>query len=250
MKRLNLIFIITSLLALSTQVLAKEEPAKKGPIKVALGYAPVISSKLSDPFPSYFKKISDFNNQDFAIRIFPVQRSRWMLEQGKVDFQSPYISNPKVKEKNLPFKISSTTLWQVNFVLYSHKDLDLNTIDYSQLRIVTDRAWLDIMGIHVKPTTDITAALKMVNAGRLDGVIYANTVTDPIVKELKLINVHRSLFGTFDVKALIAINDRTDMIDEFITKGAESLIDSPERQILATDSTTFENWQPYDLFSK
>lgn len=170
-----------------------------------------------------------------------------MLEQGKVDFQSPYISNPKVKDKSIPFKISSTTLWQVNFVLYSHRTLELTRTDLSTLRIVTDRAWLNIIGFPVKPTTDITAALKMPDAGRLDGVIYANTVTIPIVKQLKSTNIHRSLFGTFDVKALIAINERTKYIDKLITQGAEQLLDSPERQILATDSITFDDWQTYEL---
>lgn len=231
--------MIVAGLLISAQVTAKES------IKVALGYAPVISSELSDPFPSYFQKISQLTEQPFSIRIFPIKRSRWMLEQGKVDFQSPYISNPKIEGKNLGFKVSTATLWQVNYVLYSHKDIDLATADLSRLKIVTDRAWLDIMGIPVKPTSDVTAALKMVHTGRLDGVIYANTVTDPIVKELKLVNIHRSLYGTFDVKALIAINNKTEYIDKLITKGAKQLLNSPERKILATDATTFDDWQPY-----
>lgn len=234
-------------IAITTGFLVSFDAPAKEPIRVALGYAPVISSELSDPFPSYFQKISQLTQQPFSIRIFPVKRSRWMLEQGHADFQSPYISNPRIKNKKLGFKVSTATLWQVNFVLYSHKDIDLATADLSRLKIVTDRAWLDIMGIPVKPTSDIIAALKMVNTGRLDGVIYANTVTDPIIKELELANIHRSLYGTFDVKALIAINEKTDYIDKLITKGTKQLLNSPELKILATDASTFDDWQVYEM---
>lgn len=217
-------------------------------IRIGIGYAPVVSAKKSDPFPQIFIKGAELSALTPQVRILPVERTVLFLKSNKLDMQAPYIVNPNLPPKQLPFKVSEATFYQLNFVLYSNSKKDIDLERLADYKIVTDLAFKDMMGFEVGTITNIDATLKMVNAGRLDGVIYAANVVDPMLEMYKMKNIRRSFFGAFDVKALIAQNENTQQIDEMLTKMAEAFKFSPEVSILSSNHEKYEDWQPFERF--
>jgi len=230
----------------SSQVMAQAQQ-NHPPIKIALAYAPSVTSKLSDPFPTYFKKMAELAGKEASIRISPLMRTLMAVADGSADLQAPYIHNPAITTLSHPFEISSATFWKLNFVLYTHKGKVFDNNNLARMKLVTNRGWTDIIGFKVGSLTKVEASLRMVNAGRIDGVIYADVVVDPMIKRLGLKNVRRTFFGTFDVKAAIAKNSRSKEIDAMISNAVEKLQGSKEIKALTSNLSSYDNWQPYEL---
>lgn len=216
--------------------------------RIGIGYAPVVSAKKSDPFPQIFIKGAEQSGLTPQVRILPVERTVLFLKSNKLDMQAPYIVNPNLPPTQLPFKVSEATFYQLNFVLYSNSKKDIDLERLANYKIVTDLAFKDMMGFDVGTITNIDATLKMVNAGRLDGVIYAANVVDPMLEMYRMKNVRRSFFGAFDVKALIANNENTQQIDDMLTKTAQVFEFSPEVNILSSNHQKYDDWQPFIRF--
>ena len=59
------------------------------------------------------------------------------------------------------------------------------------------------------------------DAGRIDGFIFADTSADPIIKKEGLKNIHRELYDVFDVKIIIPKGEKGKATDAFLTETIE-----------------------------
>ena len=63
----------------------------------------------------------------------------------------------------------------------------------------------------------------MVEAGRIDGFIFAMPETDQKLKELKLKNIKRIFYKKFDVKIVLQKNKRGKEVDRILSNIIQSL---------------------------
>jgi len=242
-------FVVMMSMIFCAQAVHAKSTSSQQPIRIALGYAPGITTTLDDVFPRFFQRMADVSNKRAKIQIMPLKRAFMLLDKQQVDLLGPYIHNPKIKNLALPFDISSSSFWNINFVLYVHKDKVIDMNDLSALKLQTDRGWTDIIGFDVGSVVTLESGIRKVNANRLDGVIYAGVVADPLIKRLRLKNIRRIFFSEFEVKAAIAKNSRASEVDAMITKGTSVLKSSSEfKTFINSNATSFDSWQPYELF--
>ena len=92
----------------------------------------------------------------------------------------------------------------------------------------------------------VEGAMKMVNAGRLDGYILAQEDCDGIIYKDSLVNVHRSYFDTYPVYLAIPRGEKGKKSDEIISKilGAMKAKKIFDQYSLAIHADKYEDWQP------
>lgn len=230
-----------SLCCLMMPVIAK---ASEGNIRLAIGFAPKVAAKPTDAFPQMFTNAGRKLEEPVDIRILPLQRSVLALQHGQADAQAPFLVNSAMPLPKVPYKISTSTLYQLNMVLYTNKNKLINHKDLGRHKVLVDRAIVGLFDFKAGKLSNIENAMKMLNRGRIDGVIYAEIIGDPLVRKLNLSNIKRDYYAAFDVKALIRLGDKADMIDKLISVAASD-INSKQIAILDGNRNTFDNWQPY-----
>ena len=132
----------------------------------------------------------------------PFGHSLEYVKSGKVDFHLPLIKPKEVKK--FPYIYSDATIYHVNFVLYLHKDSKYRQGKYSHLSIETERSHQAYIPFKTKASTCILCSLRRVQMGLIDGYLFADTSTDPVLLENKaeLSDVIRKLYQVYEVKVI------------------------------------------------
>ncbi len=69
--------------------------------------------------------------------------------------------------------------------------------------IETDVAHTLYFPFDTQPSADILSSLKKLELGRIDGFIFADDATDPLIKANNLQNIQRQLYRRFEVKIVL-----------------------------------------------
>ncbi len=205
------------------------------------GYAESVDKGVLVDLVKAIEKILGEKIERFVV---PFARSMSNIIEGEVDFHMPLIKLPESKSKKLPYDYSTETIFHVNFVLYSNKKklLDLNNL--KNFKIETDRAHVNYFEFPITPSSGIENSLKKLSVGRIDGFIFADFATDPILKQLKFQNIKRELFKVYDVKIILSKGARDGDIDKKLTEAISKLRKSGEfDKIMSTIDKSFDNWQ-------
>ena len=160
--------------------------------------------------------------------VVPFPRSVNNVIEGKADFHVPIIELPESKSKNLPYDYSTETIFHVNFALYTNKTKAIEIKNLKNLNLETDRAHIDYFEFPIKPSAGIENSLKKIAAGRIDGFIFADFATDPVLKKLKFSNIKRQLFKVYDVKIILSKGTKGGAIDKKISVAIAKLKKSGE----------------------
>lgn len=230
-----------SMVGLSTELRAQPNVVKFG-----VAYIPGLSSDLTQPIPSYIRRIGEITNNAVEMKIYPFQRSIKSLEKQREHAHVPLIYSTNLDTPDSPYRFSTATLWYVNFVLYTHKSKSVDLDEIDQLELLTDTAHTKIFDFKVKGVTGMEGAIQMVNKNRVDGLIFADSVIDPIIKAQNLKNVRRTLFKTYDVKALILRGENAEYVDKMIAAGVEEVFRTGEIATFKVDSGPYQTWQPFE----
>lgn len=174
------------------------------------------------------KAIAAETGSKISIQVVPFKRSLKSVIDKQVNFHMPLIKNPEVDDAKLPYDHSTATIFHVNFVLYSNKNkaLDLNKL--GQYKLETDAAHVQYFPFKVAPSSDIASSLKKVDAGRIDGFIFADNASDPLVAKLGLKNIKRQLYKVFDVKIILPKGSQGGDVDKFFSEAIKKLQDKGE----------------------
>lgn len=217
--------------------------------------APIVASLARMPIhaPSHaegiqvelVKALAKASGTDITYNIFPFARSVNNVETGQADFHLPLIRNTVVADDDLKFFYSRETIFHVNFVLYTRKGSGVTPDNLARHVIATDRAHVDYFPFHVVPSNSIELSLKMLSIGRIDGYIFADSATDPVLKALELRNIQRHFYQRFEVKIIYPRTERGYLVALTLSKALEKLKDSGAlARIEGPVDLPYNNWQP------
>lgn len=182
------------------------------------------------------------------IAIAPFQRSLHNLSTNSADYHIPLIEIPGSGTKNLPYRFSTVTLFQVAFVLYTNKNMPIDINRLGDFQIGTDRAHTSFFPFKILGLSCLPCGIKMVNVGHLDGFIFAQNEIDPFITEHNLSNIHRQLYKNFDVKIVLPKSAAGRKIDSVFSHYIQELRKTGEYdQIMAPVISPYRNWQPHQM---
>ena len=240
-KKLVKFVIVISSLLLITGV-----SASAGVYDASLAKMPVYAeSPEKGVLVDFTKALAEVSGNDFNLRVVPFKRSMHNVTTRAVDFHMPLIQNPALKDADLDYDHSTTTIFHVNFVLYTNKNKPLDIKDLSGAKIETEAAHTQYFHKEIKPSSNIENSLKKVNVGRIDGFIFADNASDPIVKKLGLKNIKRQLYKRFDVKIILPKGEQDKEVDHMLTAAVEKLKQTGQyKKIMGIIDAQYNDWQP------
>ncbi len=198
-------------------------------LKVSLAQMPVYAeSTEKGVLVDMAKLISKELGKELELQVVPFIRSLDNAINGTVNFHAPLILNPNIDEKTLKYKHSTETIFHVNFVLYTTKDSKLTKDNLEGKNLETDAAHVQYFPFKVNPSTNLEGSLQKLNAGRIDGFIFADNASDPIIEKLGLTNIRRQLYYRFDVKIILPKNSAGEATDKELSKAIAALRKSGE----------------------
>lgn len=191
------------------------------------------------------KAIREQSKKMITYQVVPFKRSMNDVIHGRVDFHMPLIQNPDLDEATLDYDHSTATIFHVNFVLYTQKGKPVDKSNIANYRIETDAAHVSYFHSSIIPSSNIESSLKRVNIGRIDGFIFADNASDPIVKKLILSNIKRELYRVFDVKIILPKGKRGQAVDNMLTTSIDAMKKSGKYQkIMSIIDAPYDDWQP------
>lgn len=187
---------------------------------------------------------SEETGQAISIERFPFKRSLMMAASGEADFHFPLIKDHDETDNALPFGYSSTTIFTINFVLYSRRGESLDVDDLQNFRIATHGGHANLFPFPTIEDHSIEGSLRKLASGRIDGFVFADAGTDPVLFDLGLMDIQRQLYKVYDVHAVIAHEAKGGPIDQFITEATRGM----DRSILglAMVGQPYRDWQMGD----
>lgn len=193
-------------------------------LKVSLAQMPVYAESLEKGIlVDMSKAIAEVSGKKLELQVVPFKRSMDNVVTKKVAFHAPLIQNPNIDEKTLDYDHSTTTIFHVNFVLYTNKNKTIDGKNLKKYKIETDAAHTQYFSFPTIASSDLEASIKKVDAGRIDGFIFADVAIDPIVKNLALKNIKRELHYRFDVKIILPKGGKGGATDKLIIDAHKKL---------------------------
>jgi polar amino acid transport system substrate-binding protein len=184
-----------------------------------------------------------------TIRAYPEARVIANVTSGQADFAFPDVRLGAEVEAGLPYRYSTEAIGRVSFVLYSHVGSRLNQ------RKVLERAaqgqpyaiaapngdW----GFPTQAVFDFSSALRMIDAGRLDGFLWAQEEADLVLREVALKTIHRQHFKDFDDVFMVPRTPRGDFVDGVLTRIIRRMrADGSLAKLYARVHGPYDDWQP------
>ena len=210
-KSAQLLFILIILLAMTGLVQARD-------LKASLGYVPMLSeSPEKGILPELIKAMDKvYTGGTISIEVYPSQRALDNVIKGSHDFFMPMLKSDTMDLDALQFRFSET-LWTSIFVLYTNKNnTEINLKNLAKYKIETNRAIMEHFDFPTLPFANTESSLKKVDMGRVDGLIYGMTVTDPVLKELGLKNVKRTKYKVFEGPIVVAKGPKGKEVEAII----------------------------------
>lgn len=214
-------------------------------IRISIAQLPIAAeSKEKGVYIDLLKAVSRVTGVSINIQVVPFARSLQYVIDGRVDAHIPLIRSLYHKTPP-PYDLSSVALHSVNFVLYTNKDKPLNMGNLQACIIETDTAHVNYFNFDILPSSCIECSLKKVNAGRIDGFIFADSVTDGLVRKNALPHIRRQLYRVYDAMIILPKGRGGGEVDQFLFKAVEKLKSTGEYQkIMGPLDIPYDPWQP------
>ncbi len=235
-----------AIMAILAQLGLGDSPAEAIDMKASLAQMPVYAESVDKGvLVDFVKALGKAAGKEIEMQVVPFNRSMNDAVKGNVDFHVPLIKADNVDESTLDYLHSTETIFHVNFVLYTNKSKMLDIDKMKDYRIETDLAHVKYFNFPVTGSSNIVSSLKKVNAGRIDGFIFADFASDPIVKNEGLGDLQRSLYKIFDVKIILPKNEKGKATDAYLTDTIAKLrSDGTFSQIMSAIDKPYNDWQP------
>ena len=219
-------------------------------------YADSFKASMPDILLEQNDKTSEFLNliylwgeilgNDIKVEYFPFKRSIQNVVNKHADFHFPLIKNPYKSNSELGFDYSTTCITNIDFVLYTRRDKPIDIDNLSAYKMATDAAHTDLFNFPVEGVFTVDGALKKLSSGRIDGYIFSVDVVDTVMKSLNLTNLHRQLYRTYDVHAVLPLGGQGNKTDQMITEAQTAIAASPEySEVLEKIYIPYNEWQIY-----
>ncbi len=239
MKKLIFIAILLS----SSYIFAKD-------YSLSVGKLPLYSiNKNKGILIDILKQISkEYDGGKFIIEVYPFERSINNVRVGKSDFHFPTIGkniwqkeNDKYEKKlNKEGLMRSTcSLLKTHFALYTNKNHPIDMHNLDRYRIETDAGHTIFFHKGIQGSTCLECSLKKLEAGRIDGFIFASREIDTIIKKDKLKDIIRHKFKIFGSKFILPFNEKGKKLDKIICNTIEKMIKNGSLKKVAKPYTSY-----------
>lgn len=230
-----------SLLAFTTTVFSAEKTYKASLAQLTVAAENEEKGVLVD----LVKLWSKATGNNIFIKVYPFKRSLENAISHESDFHIPLIKNPYKTEAELGFDYSTSEIFKVNFVLYTNKGKPIDNNKLSDYKITTDAAHVDFFNFKIGSEFSIESALNKLSLGRIDGFIFADSETDPVLIKLGLKNIKRELYRTYSVHAVLPRGEKGKGPDLMITEGMDIIKKNGEySKLMDTVFKAYDDWQP------
>ena len=183
---------------------------------------------------------------DIKVEYYPFKRSLLNVINKQADFHFPLIKNPYKSNSELGFDYSTTVITNVDFVLYTRRLQPIDVDNLSAYKIATDAAHIELFNFPVEGIFTVDGALKKLNSGRIDGYIFSGEVVDTTLKALNLTTLHRQLYRTYDVHAILPLGGQGNKTDQMITEAQAAIAASAEySEVVKKIYVPYTDWQIY-----
>jgi len=235
---LSLIFILFLLLIAGTV-------SAKG-LKASIAEMPIYAeNKDKGILVDLVKAIAEVSAIPIEICVVPFKRSVFYVTSGKTDFHLPLIKNPETDENKLDYDYAAETIFHVNFVLYSYKNMNIDISKIQLYKIETDLAHTDYFNFPITGSSRIENSLKKANVARIDGFIFADNVCDAFIKKNNLKNIRRQLYKSFEVKIILPKGGQGKETDNILTSAIKKLRETGRyAEIMGQIDYPYNDWQP------
>lgn len=236
LKRIGIFGIMSALTVGSSAAWAAD-------MKASIAEMPVYAeSKDKGVLVDFVKAIQKASGKSIDYQVVPFARSMNAVETSQVDFHMPLIE--PIDAKGIKFTLSKETIFHVNFVLYSNKNKPVDPSNLDGKVIETDIAHIPYFPFKVVGSSSIEASLKKLDAGRIDGFIFADDATDSVLKQLGIKSIKRQLYKRFDVKVILPPKG-FEATDKSLTETIGKLRSSGEyNKIMGVIDHAYNDWQP------
>ncbi len=226
-------------LVLATPATAKELTAS---IANMPGYAESVDKGV---LVDLVKAIEKESGVTIKREVVPFARSMDNVINRRADFHLPLIMVPNADQSKLNYDHSTETIFHVNFIMYSNKNKPLDSAKLAGYKLETDRAHTQYFPFPIEATSNLESSLKKVDAGRIDGFIFADFASDPLVKKNALKNIHRALYKVFDVKIILPKGEHGGDLDKLLSSAIQALRkNGMYDKIMGPIDTPYVDWQP------
>jgi polar amino acid transport system substrate-binding protein len=198
--------------------------ARAGDIRISVAELPngVSTAALSAAMKIAFGKLA---GTTLELTTAPFARSIGSVLAGDVDLHIPIIRPPH--EDKAPYAVTTATILQTTFVLYTNKDKPIDKADLGKYKIETEPGHVGYFDFPVAASAGFEPSMQKLAAGRIDGYIFAGATIDPILERLKLTSIHREVFKQFDVAAAMAKSAKGGPIDQLFSQAMQGVADDP-----------------------
>jgi polar amino acid transport system substrate-binding protein len=215
-------------------------------LKVSLAQMPIYAESVDKGvLVDLSKALAKELGMPLSLAVVPFARSIDNVVKGEADFHMPLIESPGYQKETLDFDLSTATIFHVNFTLYENKNKPLNMDALQGYTIETDVAHTNYFPFPTVASSCLDCSLKKVDAGRIDGFIFADFASDPLIKENNLKNIRRRLYRVFDVKIVLPKGARGGELDAKLSRAIEDMSARGDYQkIMNAIDLPFSDWQP------
>lgn len=157
-----------------------------------------------------------------GVEVLPGARVFSNIAKGSIDFAFPMLKVRQGADDAQPYRLSSEKIGVVAFVIYSRAGQPL-----TREAIAAAAARGQPYAIEAPPADwgfptaknfKLSSALKKIELGRLDALIWAQEEADITLRQLNLTQIQRGHFGDYDEVFMLPRNARGDQVDCALTQ--------------------------------
>ncbi len=203
-------------------------------IKISIARLPVVAeTREKGVFVDLAKEIAkEYKDGKVTFALYPFSRSVYNVEIGDADIHLPFIRSDKGAEvlKGMGLEYADEHLNYTPFALYFKEKnasvekwiaSDFNSEINNNLSIYTDQQHLIFFDSHkFLGKSCLPCLIKMLNAGRIDGVIFAAREIDEIISEHNYTGLNSIIFKNFDSSPVL----RADKEGRILNKKLSNII--------------------------
>jgi len=175
----------------------------------------------------------------------PFARSLQETAAGQADFHLPYIQQDGAPPPPGLSYVEEVDFGLTHFVVYSRKSEPLDARSVVAAAVVEVEPGHDrLFAFPVRPTVCIPCSLDKVLQGRADALVVAAATVDPLLGDPKYRAIHRALFGSFPMRALVPSAGDSRAARRYLADGVRRIKASGELWRLLPGNRPYVDWQP------
>lgn len=187
-------------------------------IRISVAELPVLAESTERGILiEYLHQVEAESGLTFSIEVLPFARSLKQVEDGKADIHLPLINSAFIRQSVINpqrLKLSDLQLFQVAFRLYFLKDKPVPFIgDGKHPIIATDLAHVSFFDFPTLGIPCVSCGLDQIEKGRIEGLIFAETEVNNLIREKQLQQIDSILYERFAVHFVVANTEKGKQLE-------------------------------------